>query len=123
MDLFVAAQPVNSGWSRSRDQGRRRNNVVDGAAGSGRVKVVEYTFEFDRDLKAQNSRAQTVLHMAVSGPSAKGVRVIQFLATKGQNWTSLTAPAKRLLISRLRTSFAKVKRSIRLFRRSTSLSP
>ena len=64
-------------------RGTDGTTLLMAAAGSGKLKVVEYAFKLDQDLKAQNSAAQTAMHMAVSGPSAEGGRVIQFLADKG----------------------------------------
>jgi ankyrin repeat protein len=40
-------------------------------------------FQLDSDVHAQNSAAQTPLHMAVTGASGESGRVIQFLAEKG----------------------------------------
>lgn len=58
------------------------------AAGSGKREVVEYVWQFDKDIKAANKTGTTVLHSAVSATSSSVTQpelceTIQFLAEKG----------------------------------------
>jgi ankyrin repeat protein len=64
-------------------KGADGTTLLMASAGSGKLNMVEYAFKFDQDVSAQNSAAQTAMHMAVTGSSGESTRVIQFLAEKG----------------------------------------
>src|SRR5262249_10311203 len=64
------------------------STLLMAAAGSGHIPIVEYAYQFDKEVKATTNRKATAMHSAVTGTTLNATQseiceVVQFLADKG----------------------------------------